>query len=125
MDDTTATGAWVRAQRQARRLTQQALADALGCSVTLIRKVESGETAISPNLHKRLSAYLGITASDSPAPDDDAFAAWLPARRRALDMTQEQLADRASCAIATIRHLERGTRRPSPALADSLAEALA
>src|SRR5690349_20698241 len=116
MDDTTATGAWVRAQRQARRLTQQALADALGCSVTLIRKVESGETALSPRLDKRLTAYLGGSGADD-APAGESFAAWLPARRRALDLTQAQLADRASCASATIRQLERGARRPSPALA--------
>jgi predicted ATPase/transcriptional regulator with XRE-family HTH domain len=121
MDDTTATGAWVRAQRQAQRLTQQALADAVGCSVTLIRKIESGKTEISPSLYTRIRTCL---SAGGPARANELFAAWLPARRRALDLTQEELAARTCCAIATIRHLERGTRRPSPALATLLAEAL-
>ncbi len=52
------------------------------------------------------------------------FGAWLGQRRKALDMTQRDLADRTSCALATIKKIEADERRPSRDLADLLADAL-
>jgi predicted ATPase/transcriptional regulator with XRE-family HTH domain len=52
------------------------------------------------------------------------FGAWLGQRRKALDMTQRELADRTSCALATIKKIEADGRRPSRDLADLLANAL-
>lgn len=53
------------------------------------------------------------------------FAAWLKRRRRALDLTQNDLAQRAFCSINTIRKIEAGELAPSKALALEIARALA
>lgn len=45
-------------------------------------------------------------------------------RRRALDLTQQQLAERAGCATTTIVKFENETRRPSREMAERLAEVL-
>lgn len=46
-----------------------------------------------------------------------AFGQWLKRRRKALDLTQAELARRAGCAAGTIRQLEAGELRPSKQLA--------
>jgi predicted ATPase/transcriptional regulator with XRE-family HTH domain len=53
------------------------------------------------------------------------FGAWLQRRRKALDLTQEALAQRVACSVATIRKIEADERRPSRQVADLLAEVLA
>ena len=53
------------------------------------------------------------------------FGHWLKQRRRALGLTQAQLAEQLPCAVETIRKLERGSRRPSKDLAERLASVLA
>src|ERR687894_1692745 len=55
---------------------------------------------------------------------ETAFGAWLKRRRRALDLTQAELACRACCTAESIRKLEAGRQRPSKPLAARLAEAL-
>jgi predicted ATPase/class 3 adenylate cyclase len=55
---------------------------------------------------------------------DASFGLWLRRRRKALDMTQEALADRVGCSIATIRKIEADARRPSRQIAEILAEVL-
>jgi predicted ATPase/transcriptional regulator with XRE-family HTH domain len=52
------------------------------------------------------------------------FSEWLKHRRQELDLTQEQLAQRASCSVFAIRKMEAGARRPSRQLAGFLAKAL-
>jgi predicted ATPase/transcriptional regulator with XRE-family HTH domain len=49
---------------------------------------------------------------------------WLKRRRQELDLTQEQLAQRASCSVFAIRKIESGERRPSRQLARMLAQSL-
>src|SRR5947209_5634694 len=49
---------------------------------------------------------------------------WLRARRRALDLTQEELASRVGCAVITIRKIETDERRPSREMAQRLADEL-
>ena len=53
------------------------------------------------------------------------FGTWLRERRKALDLTQEQLAIRIDCSFETIRKIESGVRRPSRQIAELLAEVLA
>jgi transcriptional regulator with XRE-family HTH domain len=53
------------------------------------------------------------------------FGYWLRRRRKALDLTQEALAQRVSCSGFTIRKIEADERRPSRQLADRLAQSLA
>ena len=52
------------------------------------------------------------------------FSEWLKRRRQGLDLTQEQLAQRASCSVFAIRKMESGERQPSRQLARMLAQAL-
>jgi len=52
------------------------------------------------------------------------FGEWVKRRRRALDLTQEELAQRAGCSKFALRKIESGERRPSRQLAELLAESL-
>lgn len=52
------------------------------------------------------------------------FGQWLRRRRKALDLTQVELAVRVPCAKGTIRRLEADDLRPSKALAERLADTL-
>src|SRR4029079_10049674 len=52
------------------------------------------------------------------------FGAWVRQRRRALDLTREELAAQVGCSIVTIRHIEADERRPSKQLAARLADCL-
>src|SRR5262245_2555112 len=53
------------------------------------------------------------------------FGAWIRRRRKALDLTQEALAQQIGCAPGTIRKIETDQRRPSRQLAELLADHLA
>jgi len=53
------------------------------------------------------------------------FGYWLRRRRKALDLTQEALAQRVFCSGFTIRKIEADERRPSRRLAERLAASLA
>ncbi|NJP06424.1 MAG: XRE family transcriptional regulator [Chloroflexaceae bacterium] len=53
------------------------------------------------------------------------FGAWLKQLRFASDLTQEAAAERIGCATQTLRAFESGIRRPSHAMAQRLADALA
>ena len=55
---------------------------------------------------------------------NETFGSWLRRRRRAVDMTQEALADCAACSVVTIRKMESDERRPSRQLAGLLADCL-
>jgi len=53
------------------------------------------------------------------------FASWIKLRRRALDLTPDELAAQIGYASLTLEKIERGQHRPSLELAARLAEALA
>lgn len=53
------------------------------------------------------------------------FGYWLRRRRKALDLTQAELAQQVGCAVDTIRKIETGARRPSRPMAERIAAALA
>jgi DNA-binding XRE family transcriptional regulator len=52
------------------------------------------------------------------------FGRWVQRRRKALDLTQVELAHRVGCAAETLRKIEADARRPSRQIAERLAEAL-
>lgn len=52
------------------------------------------------------------------------FSQWLKERRKALDLTQRDLAQRVGCAVVTIQKIEEGERRPSKQIAELLADHL-
>src|SRR5512138_2497371 len=49
---------------------------------------------------------------------------WIRRRRKALDLTQQMLADRVNCSLAAIKKIEGDERRPSRQVAERLADAL-
>lgn len=55
---------------------------------------------------------------------DETIGAWMKRRRKALDLTQKDLADRVGCSTATIHKIEREERRPSRQVAELIARAL-
>ncbi len=55
----------------------------------------------------------------------DSFGYWVRCRRKSLDLTQEELAQRVGCAPVTVRKIEADERRPSPQMAERLALCLA
>ena len=52
------------------------------------------------------------------------FGAWVRRRRRAMDLTREELAAQVGCSLMTIRRIETDERRPSKQLAARLADGL-
>jgi predicted ATPase/transcriptional regulator with XRE-family HTH domain len=52
------------------------------------------------------------------------FGDWLKRRRKKLDLTQNELAERACCSVFALRKIEAGERRPSKQLAGMLANPL-
>jgi transcriptional regulator with XRE-family HTH domain len=56
--------------------------------------------------------------------DQASFGYWVKRRRKALDLTQDELARRVGCALSTIRKIETDERRPSRQMAERLAELL-
>jgi predicted ATPase/DNA-binding XRE family transcriptional regulator len=52
------------------------------------------------------------------------FGDWIRRRRKALDLTQEALAEQVGCSVALIRKVESDARRPSRQVAELLARAL-
>src|SRR6476619_2915127 len=59
-------GRWLSQMRKAHDLTQEQLADLVGCSVETIRKIEAGRRRPSKQVVERIAAYLGIPAEDVP-----------------------------------------------------------
>src|SRR5262249_53608957 len=53
------------------------------------------------------------------------FGSWLKHRRKALDLTQTDLASQVGCSVMTIRKFEGGGRRPSKQIAGRIADVLA
>lgn len=52
------------------------------------------------------------------------FGAWLEKRRKALDLTREELAQRVGCSVSALRKIETDERRPSKQMAEILADCL-
>jgi predicted ATPase/DNA-binding XRE family transcriptional regulator len=53
------------------------------------------------------------------------FGSWLKQRRKALDLTQMDLAGQVNCSVMTIRKIEGERRRPSKQIVERLADVLA
>ena len=60
METTASFGSWIRRQRKILDLTQQGLADKVGCSVAAIKKIEQDEQRPSRQIAERMADVLGI-----------------------------------------------------------------
>jgi predicted ATPase/class 3 adenylate cyclase len=63
MESTSSFGYWIRRQRKALDLTQQVLADRVGCSLAPIKKIESDERRPSRQIAERLADILSVQAA--------------------------------------------------------------
>src|SRR6266540_3827939 len=63
MESTSSFGYWVRRQRKALDLTQQGLAERVGCSLAAIKKIEGDERRPSRQIAERLADILGVPAA--------------------------------------------------------------
>lgn len=57
--------------------------------------------------------------------DVTSFGEWVKHRRKLMDLTQAQVAQRVGCAVITLKKIESDERRPSQQMAELLAEYLA
>lgn len=57
--------------------------------------------------------------------DIQSFGGWIQSRRRAMNLTRVELAEKVGCAAVTIKKIERDERKPSRQMAELLAEHLA
>src|SRR5215216_3757691 len=64
------------------------------------------------------------TEADKPMEDSASFGVLVKRHRKALDLTQAELAGRVGCALGTIRKIETDERRPSKQVAARLADQL-
>ena len=60
METTVSFGYWIRRQRKALDLTQQMLAERVGCSLAAIKKIESDQRRPSRQIAGRLADVLGV-----------------------------------------------------------------
>jgi predicted ATPase/class 3 adenylate cyclase len=67
MDDIPSFGAWLRRRRKALDLTQEALAQLIGCSVVSIRKFEGDQQRPSRPMAERLASCLGLPSEERAA----------------------------------------------------------
>ena len=63
METTSSFGYWIRRQRKALDLTQQVLADRVGCSLAAIKKIEGDERRPSWQIAERMADILGVPAN--------------------------------------------------------------
>jgi predicted ATPase/class 3 adenylate cyclase len=63
METTISFGYWIRRQRKALDLTQQVLAERVGCSLAAIKKIESDERRPSRQIAERLAEALSVPAN--------------------------------------------------------------
>src|SRR5215831_12381375 len=52
------------------------------------------------------------------------FGSWLKQRRKALDLTQQELADQVGYSVVTIQKIETNERRPSKQITERMADVL-
>ena len=66
MGETLAFGSWLKRCRQERGLTQDALADRVGCATQTIRKIEGGQRRPSYQMAERLAQVLELALDERP-----------------------------------------------------------
>jgi len=67
MESTPSFGYWIRRQRKALDLTQEALAKKVGCAVVTIKKIELDERRPSRQMAARLAEVLEVPLEEQPA----------------------------------------------------------
>src|SRR5689334_1662088 len=66
VSDSSSTGRWLKARRKQLDLTQEALAERVGCSPDTVRKIEAGKQRPSQQLAGLLLTELGVPPDERP-----------------------------------------------------------
>src|SRR5918911_310137 len=105
------------------------LAQGLGTALQYTSRTRSGTivgiaytwSAVS----KRDTAARRLPGAPERAMDElFSLGQWIKRRRKACDLTQDELARRVGCSLETIRKIEADARRPSRQIAERLADPL-
>src|SRR5215213_10305561 len=67
---------------------------------------------------------IGSAQKECGMEGNASFGYWIRRRRKALDLTQDELARQVGCALSTIRKIEADERRPSRQVAERMADLL-
>ena len=94
MDDDLSFGGWLQRRRKARGLTQAQLGQHIGCSASLIRKIEADERRPSTEVAGLLAEYLQLAVDDRTT--------FLRVARRALGT--DRLCERSAPVEARVSH---------------------
>src|SRR5215212_2477744 len=86
---------WLRSCRKARGLTQEELADHIGCSPETVRKIEAGRRKPSRHVAQLLAQYLGVPREEEEA--------WMRLARTGQEAEAEGPADAELPHLRTIR----------------------
>jgi predicted ATPase/transcriptional regulator with XRE-family HTH domain len=82
-------------------------------------------TSLAERILSRVqSCSVCLQARDMNKDPEVSFGAWVTRRRKALDLTREQLAGCVGCSVSALRKIEGDERRPSRQMAEWLADCL-
>lgn len=109
METTSSFGYWIRRQRKTLDLTQQALADKVGCSVAAIKKIEGEERRSSRQIVERLADIPGV-------PTDQREIFW---RLRMVDFVRATEWQSLPTPLKHIRQASLRSGPPSPGTCES------
>lgn len=116
-----AFGAFLKQQRLALGLSQQALAAVVQTSRSMIKEIERGQIRPRSPLATRLANFLALAAAAEPT-SRACFGDHLKLLRRARGLTQQALAAAVQATRSAIKEIEQGRMRANPALAERLAD---
>jgi transcriptional regulator with XRE-family HTH domain len=128
----TDVGQVIQQAREAKDLTYEQLAEQSGCFATSIEQIESGELLASRDQLQKLAEALGLDASElfslllnKPAPDPGLYTGEDVRRaRKAMGLTQQQLAALSDCCGRTVSSFELGKNRPQRRVLNAIVKIL-
>jgi len=128
----TNVGQVIRQARQDKGLTHDQLAEQSGCFATTIEKIEAGELRGDREHLQKLADALELDASElfglllnKPEPDPQVYSGQDVRRaRKAMGLTQQQLAALADCCGRTVSSFELGKNRPQKRVLNAIVKVL-
>ncbi|MDP6636897.1 MAG: helix-turn-helix domain-containing protein [Phycisphaerae bacterium] len=125
-------GQVIREARQASGLTYEQLAEQSGCFETTIEKIELGEIRGDREQLQKLAGVLGLDPSElfalmlnKPKTDPQIYSGSDVRRaRKAMGLTQQQLAALADCCGRTVSSFELGKNRPQRRVLNAIVKVL-
>ena len=128
----TDVGQLIQDAREDKGLSYEQLAEQSGCFATSIEKIELGELLGDRDQLQKLAGVLGLDASElfsltlnKPATDPGLYTGDDVRRaRKAMGLTQQQLAALSDCCGRTVSSFELGKNRPQRRVLDAIVKVL-